>query len=136
MEYKLTFTEYNQALKENRLLGLRCRQCQAVTATPNLVCHRCQSPELDVVQLSGRGTIQTFATIFVAAESHQDQVPYTIVLTELDEGSWLMGNLAGIAPEKVTMEIIGKRVTLNHRVFPGDKYSAGDCACPLFVLES
>jgi len=135
MDYKLTFNQYNEALKENRLLGLKCSKCQAVTVPPRMVCRSCQSPELEIIQLSGRGTIQTFTTVFVAAEGRQDELPYIIVLVELDECPWLMGNLTGIEPEKATMEIIGKRVTLSHRVFPGDKYSAGDCASPLFILE-
>jgi uncharacterized OB-fold protein len=62
-------------------------------------------------------------------------VPYTIVLVELEEGPWLMGNL-DIEPEKATMDIMGKRVKLSHQVFPGDKYSAGECARPLFILET
>lgn len=136
MDLKLTFKEYNEALKENRLLGLRCRRCQATTAPPRMVCRECSSPELDVVPLSGRGVVQTFTTVFVAAEGRQDEVPYTLVMVELDEGPWLMGNLSGIDPDKVTMELIGRRVTLSHRLFPGDKYSAGTVASPLFTLET
>ena len=135
MDHKLTFNEYSEALKKNRLLGLRCLKCQTVTVPPRMVCRRCQSPEFDIVPLGGRGTIQTFTTVFVAAEGRQDELPYIIVLVELDEGPWLMGNLAGIDPGKTTMEIVGKRVTMSHRVFPGDKYSAGEGASPLFILE-
>ncbi len=136
MDYRLTFHQYNEALKENRLLGLKCAGCQAVTTPPRMVCRLCQSPELEIVPLSGRGTVQTFTAVFVAAEGRQDELPYTIVLVELDEGPWLMGNLSGIEPEKVTMDIIGQRVKLGHQVFPGDKYSAGECARPLFILEA
>ncbi len=135
MDYTLTFKEYSEALKENRLLGLKCRRCQATTAPPKMVCRECHSPELDIVQLSGGGVIQTYTTVFVAAEGRQEEVPYIIVIVELDEGPWIMGNLAGIDPEQVAMEIAGKRVTAGHRVFPGDKYSAGDCSSPLFILE-
>ncbi len=135
MDYTLTFKEYSEALKENRLLGLKCRRCQATTAPPKMVCRECHSPELDIIQLSGRGVIQTYTTVFVAAEGRQEEVPYIIVIVELDEGPWIMGNLAGIDPEQATMEIAGKRVTAGHRVFPGDKYSAGDCSSPLFILE-
>ncbi|KUG05139.1 hypothetical protein ASZ90_017460 [hydrocarbon metagenome] len=45
-----------------------------------------------------------------------------------------MGNLVDIDPLKVTMDVIGKRVELGHRVFPGDKYSAGPAARPAFSL--
>ena len=135
METRLSFKEYDKALKENRLLGLRCRHCAAVTVPPLLVCRRCRRPQLDSVELSGRGAVKTFTTVFVAAEGREGEVPYTIVLVELDEGPWLMGNLGGIEPDKVTMDIIDRRVKLGHRLFTGDKYSAGGSAGPLFSLE-
>jgi hypothetical protein len=53
----------------------------------------------------------------------------------MDEGPWLVGNLDGLEPEKITMEIIGKRVTMKHKIFAGDKYSAGEAVRPLFFLE-
>jgi hypothetical protein len=34
------------------------------------------------------------------------------------------------------MELIGKKVRMGHKVFPGDKYSAGEGARPLFSLVS
>ena len=136
MEYKLTFTEYNEALKQDRLLGLKCKQCGAITVPPKMVCRNCTAPDLEVVELSGRGKIRTFTTVFVAPEGREGEVPYTIVLVELDEGPWIMGNLIDIDPAKATMELIGKRVKMGHKVFPGDKFSAGDGARPLFSFES
>ena len=135
MEAKLTFQQYSEALKENKLLGLKCA-CGAVTASPRMVCLKCTSADLEVTELSGRGKIKTFTTAFVAAEGREDELPYTIVIVELDEGPWLVGNLDGLEAEKVTMEIIGKRVTMKHKVFVGDKYSAGEAARPLFNLEN
>jgi hypothetical protein len=91
---------------------------------------------MEIIGLKGRGKIQTFATVNVAPEGREDEVPYIIVLVELDEGPWLMGNLTGVDPDKATMELIGKRVKMGHKVFPGDKYSAGESASPLFSLDS
>jgi len=34
------------------------------------------------------------------------------------------------------MELIGKKVKMGHKVFAGDKYSAGEGVSPLFRLES
>ncbi|MBA7634106.1 hypothetical protein ES703_41685 [subsurface metagenome] len=136
MEYKLTFKEYNEALKENKLLGLRCNRCDAITVPPKMVCQQCGSPDMDIVQLSGKGKIQTFTTVSVTAEGRQDEVPYIIVLVELDEGPWIMGNLTDIDPSEAAMELISQRVKMGHKVFPGDKYSAGDGASPLFSCET
>ena len=136
MESKLTFKEYNEALKKDKLLGLKCKQCSTITVPPKMACRKCGSTDLEVVELSGKGKIQTFTTVYVAPEGREDEAPYTIVLVELDEGSWIMGNLTDIDLTKVTMELIGKRVKMGHKVFPGDKYSAGDAARPLFSFET
>ncbi len=136
MEYKLTFKEYNEALKKNKLLGLKCNSCAAITVPPKMVCRKCASPDMNIVELSGNGKIETFTTVYVAAEGREGEVPYIIVLVELDEGPWIMGNLGDVNPSKVTMELIGQRVKMGHKVFCGDKYSAGDGARPLFSFET
>ena len=136
MGNKLTFEAYNEALKGNKLLGLKCKDCGTVTVPPKMACRQCASPDMEVVELKGKGKIQTFTTVHVAPEGRNDEVPYTIVMVELDEGPWIMGNLVSIEPEKATMELIGKKVKMDNKVFSGDKYSAGDAARPLFSLEA
>jgi uncharacterized OB-fold protein len=134
MEHKLIFKDYNEALMQNKLLGLKCRACGAITTPPKMVCRRCASMDMEVVELKGSGKIRTFTTVFVASEGREDEVPYTIVMVELDDGPWIMGNLDGIDPKEASMELIGRKVKMGHRVFPGDKYSAGEGARPLFSL--
>ena len=136
MEYKLTFKDYNEALKENKLLGLKCKECGAITVPPKMVCRQCTSLDMDIIELGGKGKIVTFTTVNVASEGRQDELPYIIVLVELDEGPWIMGNLIDIDPNEAAMELIGKRVKMGHKVFPGDKYSAGEGARPLFSFEA
>ena len=137
MEYKLTFKDYNEALKGNKLLGLKCQECGTVTVPPKMVCRKCTSPNMEVVELTGKGKIQTFTTCNVAPEGREDEVPYVILLVELDEGPWIMGNLTGIDPKETTVELIGKRVKMgDSKIFSGDKYSAGEGARPLFGLEA
>ncbi|MFC1912086.1 Zn-ribbon domain-containing OB-fold protein [Chloroflexota bacterium] len=135
MECKLTFKGYNEALKLNKLLGLKCKKCGVVTAPPKMVCRKCASPDMEVIELAGKGRIQTFTTCNVAPEGREDELPYVISMVELDEGPWIMGNLTGVDPDAASIELIGKRVKMKQaKVFPGDKYSAGDGAAPLFEL--
>jgi len=134
MEYKLTFKEYNEALKQNKLLGLKCKTCDTITAPPKMVCRECAGSDLEITELNGKGKIQTFTTVYVPPEGREEESPYIIALVELDEGPWIMGNLTGTEPAQATMELIGKRVKLGHKVFPGDKYSAGEGARPLFSI--
>ena len=136
MEYKLKFKDYNEALKQNKLLGLKCRACGAITVPPKMVCRQCASPDLEIMELKGSGKIRTFTTVFVAAEGRESEIPYTIVMVEMDDGPWVMGNLEGIDPKTASMELVGKRVRMGSKVFPGDKYSAGESARPLFTLTN
>lgn len=139
MEYTLTFEEYNKALKKNRLLGLKCTECRAIVTPPVLICPVCGAGNLEITELKGRGVIQTFTVNFVAPLGRESEAPYTVVMVELDEGPWIMGNLVDVDPAVVNMDIIGRRVkmgdTIGARVFPGDAYSAGDAARPLFQFE-
>ncbi len=134
MEYRLTSKNYYEALKQDKLLGLKCRSCGAVTVPPAMVCRQCAGADMEIVELKGGGKIRTFTTVFVAAEGRESEVPYIIVLVELDEGPWLMGNLDGIDPKLASMELIGKKVKMGHKVFSGDKYSAGEGVSSLFSL--
>jgi uncharacterized OB-fold protein len=135
VENKLIFKEYNEALQQDRLLGLKCRSCGAVMVPPAMVCRQCSGTDLEVTEIKGNGKIRTFTTVYVAAEGRESEVPYTIVLVEMEEGPWVMGNLDGTDPKEASMELIGKKVKMGHKVFPGDKYSAGEGARPLFTLE-
>ena len=135
MEHKLTFKDYNEALKNDRLLGLKCAECGAITIPPKMVCQKCACTDMEITELTGSGKIETFTTVYVAPEGREDEVPYVIVMVGLDEGPWILGNLTGIEPEKVDIGIIGKRVKMGHKIFPGDKYSPGESAGPLFSLE-
>lgn len=136
MEHKLAFKEYNEALRQNKLLGLKCLDCGAITVPPTMACRKCTGLNMETVELTGKGKIKTFTTVNVAPEGRESELPYIIVLVELDEGPWLMGNLIDNDPGNINMELIGKRVNMGHKVFTGDKYSAGEAASPLFSYET
>ena len=135
MEYKLDFKTYSDTLRKNKLMGLQCKECKSITCPPKMTCQECGGYDLDIVQLTGTGKIVTFTHTFVAPLGRESEAPYIVVLVELDEGPWIAGNLIDVAPDKVNMELIGKKVRLGHKVFPGDIYSAGPAARPLFSFS-
>jgi uncharacterized protein len=135
MEQKLYFKDYNEALKQNKLLGLKCKNCGALNVPPKMACRQCAGMDMEVVEVKGSGKIRTFTTVFVGAEGRESEVPYIIVIVELEEGPWIMGNLDGVDPKTASMELIGKKVKMGNKVFAGDKYSAGEAARPMFTIE-
>jgi hypothetical protein len=136
VEYKIIFKDYSKALKKDKLLGLKCNDCGAVTCPPMMVCQNCASTNQEIVELKGDGKVVTFTTSFINSEGRENELPITIVMVELDEGPWIMGNLFDLDPRTINMELMGKRVRLGHKVYPGDKYSAGDAARPVFSIDN
>ncbi len=133
MGEQLGVKEYRLALRENKLAGLKCKTCGFVTAPPRLACRNCGATDSEVVVLSGKGKIVTFTTVFIPPENHRGQGPYLVVVVELEEGPWIMGNIQGADPEKATLDLIGKAVYMNNDLIPNDRKPPEDIA-PMFVL--
>lgn len=132
MEYKLPFKEYNKALRKSRLLGLKCNTCGTITCPPKMSCQECSGLDLEITELSGQGSIVTFTTSFGAPQGRENELPYTVLLVKLDEGPWIMGNLIDMETNKISFDIIGRRVKMSSRVYPGDIYSGGSASRPVF----
>jgi uncharacterized protein len=132
---KLGVKEYRLALRENKLLGLKCQACGFVTTPPRLACRHCGAMDLNLVQLSGKGHIATFTSIFIPPENRRGQQPYLVVVVELEEGPWIMGNIQGADPTNSTLDLIGKAVYMNNNLIPNDRKPPEDIA-PMFVLET
>lgn len=131
----MTFKDYNEALKQRRLCGLKCMSCGDVVAQPRLACGKCGSAQLDVINLSGAGVIQSFTVMNVAPEGREMDVPYIVVLVKLNEGPWIMGNLSGVAPSAAGMDLIGRNVVMEGVVAVADKFTGGEVAGPVFALD-
>lgn len=134
MKYKLTHRQFNEALKGDKLLGLECKHCGEMNVPPRKVCLACASEDLEVVELSGKGSVETFTVVRVPPEGRE--APYVVGMVSLDEGPWVVCNILGLEPDQAKMDLIGRRVRLGHQVLPGDKFSGGEQVAMTFTLES
>ena len=76
------YAEWREQLEAGVLLGLECRSCEHVTATPKRVCSNCGARELGAVELSTRGKVYSETTINVTPEGFDG--PYQVVIVELE----------------------------------------------------
>ncbi len=132
MEYKLTYQKFYDALKKDKLLGLKCNDCGAYIVPPKMACPECGSTNLEIYEFEGEGEIKTYTVVRVAPEGFNP--PYVVCEVELKEGPWLMGNLIDVDPDSLSMDIVGKKVRITHIDVPGDKYSAGEGVAQAFKL--
>ena len=133
--YILTAKDFYDGLREDKIFGLRCKECGQITCPPLPTCQWCGSKDLEKTELSGMGGILTFTLIDVSPEGFEPH--YIICMVKLDEGPTIMGRLDYDA-EKATVknersqELIGMKVKASHVVLPADVYSGGEKIVPLF----
>jgi uncharacterized OB-fold protein len=89
-----------EAAREGRLVAQRCRICDRVRHPPRPMCPHCHSLEFEVVTLSGRGSLYSYAILHHPQHPAFDY-PVVAALVDLEEGIRLVSNLAGIAPEEI-----------------------------------
>lgn len=102
----------------------RCAACGEPRHPPEPGCAACGSLDWDWLLAAGGGTVYSHITV------HQPRFaafgyPYVVALIDLDEGTRLIANIDGIAPDDVE---IGMRVRARIRDFDG-------LALPVFVPD-
>lgn len=79
-----------------QLLVQKCPQCHRFQYPPTVCCEYCQTRDLDVVEVSGRGSLYAMAVMHQAfLPDFAEDVPYTIALVDLDDapGARMLTNI-------------------------------------------
>jgi hypothetical protein len=113
---------YNEHLHEEKLMGVRCRQCGAAFVPPRPFCVACYSSDLEWVEMKGRGKLAAFTCVnipppFMMAEGYDRKRPYCSGVVELEEGGRVAARIEGVdarKPEKIRIGMPLK-VTFIHR---------------------
>ncbi|WP_327170759.1 MaoC family dehydratase N-terminal domain-containing protein [Streptomyces sp. NBC_01336] len=98
-----------EGARQHRLLIQRCTACSVPRHPPGPCCPGCGSLEWDTVEAGGRGHVYSFVVNHHPRHPAFDS-PYLVAVVELAEGTRLITNLTGIAPDEVT---IGMPVVLD-----------------------
>jgi uncharacterized OB-fold protein len=87
--------EWWAAVKEGRFTLPRCRACGKYFFPPLPTCPRCGSSDIELIAASGRGRIYSWVVIHRALDPvFAQDVPYTVVAVDLDEGPRMFGRFA------------------------------------------
>jgi uncharacterized OB-fold protein len=113
------------AALEGRLVAQRCAICGVLRHPPRPMCPYCQSLEVGVVDLSGRGSLYSYAILHHPQNPAFDY-PVIAALVDLDEGVRMVSSLTGVAPQGVR---IGMRLEVSF--LP----TQGNGAVPVFAPE-
>lgn len=97
------------AAAEGRLVAQSCAACGALRHPPRPMCPSCSSLDVDLVELTGRGAVYSYAVLH-HPPNPAFAYPVLGVLVDLDEGIRLVSNLTETEPADVR---IGMRVEVH-----------------------
>ena len=96
------------AAREHRLVVQHCPRCDRLQHFPRAFCTACVADDLDVVEVSGLGTVYAATVVRrPPGPAFADLVPYVYALVDLDEGVRMATGVVGCDPDAVR---IGQRV--------------------------
>ncbi|MGB3071311.1 MAG: OB-fold domain-containing protein [Ottowia sp.] len=90
---------YWAGLRKGVLLLQQCRACGSLNAYHQAFCRDCSSTDFDLMASCGLGTVHSFSVVHRApGPAFKQDVPYAVLLVELDEGPRVVSRLVGADP--------------------------------------
>ena len=81
-------------LKDNKVMGTRCKDCGLSFFPPRADCHQCLTSNMEWFEVSGKGKLVSFSKLQYAPIGFENDVPYCIAL--LDYGDYkVFGRITG-----------------------------------------
>ena len=103
-------------LKEGKLLGIHCPHCRRTLIPPRVFCELCFKPINRWVELSDRGTINTFSVSFVNWDATRRETPEVPAVIEIEGASPGMGIMHVLGEVGDDLETILDGVKIGMRV--------------------
>ena len=134
-ERPFTDLSYEQFLNEEKIMGCRCKKCQALYLPPRPICIKCFGDEMEWVEMKGKGKLVAFTCIgigppFMMEEGFDRNNPYCSGVVELEEKVRIDARIEGFDTSKpetikvgtpVTVEFLHRGEGENMRTFPAFK---------------
>ncbi|MCP1845418.1 putative OB-fold protein [Bradyrhizobium sp. USDA 4524] len=99
-------TAFWRGLRQGKLLLQHCRRCRNVQYYQQTTCRECGGDELVHRPATGRGKVHSFSVVYRApGPAFKADVPYAVLLVELDEGPRMISTLTGSDPADVTFDM-------------------------------
>lgn len=93
-------------LRAGRLMGSACSGCGHLSYPPRADCPICRSGEFAFIELSGKGTLSTYTTIFAAPAGFTQDAPFHLGVVDLKEAGRLLAPFGDtIGPTEITIDM-------------------------------
>lgn len=89
-----------EGCRQGELRYQKCLDCGAAIFIPQPVCGGCFGSQLEWVRSSGRGVVYSHSVVHRPPQP-AFEVPYAVIIVELEEGWRMLSNLVGCDPATV-----------------------------------
>ncbi len=101
----ITIQSYLEYINSKKLMGSKCKKCGAVDVPPRKLCIKCNSTDVDWIEMSGNGKIAAYScisvgTTFMVDKGYSMKKPYCFSVIKLNEGPMVSGQLLGVDETK------------------------------------
>ena len=108
---------FEQFLGEERLMGSRCRSCNALHVPPRSLCPKCYGVAMQWEEMSGSGRLAAFTSIgigpsFMADEGYDRHNPYCTGVIELSENARVVARIEGVDAAKPETIAVGTEMAV------------------------
>lgn len=115
IDKELTLQNYLEYITSKKLMGSKCEDCGELYVPVRSLCTKCNSPNLQWVEMSGNGELAAFTCITVGTpyfieKGYDRKKPYCFSVIKLDEGPMVSAQLVGVDESKPDTIKIGTPV--------------------------
>ena len=94
--------EFFDGARAGSLMVQKCDSCSTLRFPAHELCSKCNSRDSRWVPVSGRGEVFSFNIMHqLYHPGFATEVPYAVVMVELEEGCKFVSNLLGIKPHEI-----------------------------------
>ncbi len=97
-------SEFIAKLNEGKVLLYRCSKCSNLQLATIVLCSKCGSKDLEVVESKGEGRVVTFTILHVSPEGFEKYTPYAWAIARLDEGVNISGFIDVKSPKDLPLD--------------------------------
>jgi uncharacterized OB-fold protein len=104
-EKDFTIESYLEFLRNKKLMGTKCKDCGAMYVPVRKLCTKCNTANMEWVEMSGKGEIAAFTSItvgtpFFVEKGYGRDKPYCFSVIKLNEGPMVSGQLVNVDESK------------------------------------
>lgn len=108
-----TIESYLEYIRNKKLMGSKCKDCGETYVPVRKLCTKCNTANMEWVEMSGKGKVAAFTSItvgtpFFVEKGYGRNKPYCFSVIKLDEGPMVSGQLVGVdesKPESISVDM-------------------------------